>query len=221
MSNSPLKKINYLRETVDKQTGEVTEVEREGIIDREPDYVKLYLSGILMYADCPGWQNRVLHALLKRINFQNEISLPAGYKREIVNELNISMSSLNNAVSAFVKSKILIRKDIGVYTANPHLFGRGEWKHIRKLRLTVDFSPEGLKMQGDVERDSSSSNSSDSTVENTEIANVLASSLVGVNPAKLIEFLKNPENHSTDLIAASVTAFCLCTSYLSLYQLFS
>ena len=212
MSGNPdnsIKRINFLRETVDYETGQVLTQEREGVIDREPDYIKLYISGILLYADCPAWQNKVLHALLKRINFQNEISLPAGYKKEIMRELNISSSSLSNAISRFVKAKLLIRKDIGVYLANPHLFGRGEWKNIRKLRLTVDFSPEKISMNGEVERE-----------EGEQIPdNTITLSSTAINPAKLIAFLNNPANH-TDAIAMSSIGILLGFSFSCFNQLF-
>jgi hypothetical protein len=157
MAKSPLKKISFVRETVDRETGKTTLTERDGVVPNEPHFIKLYLSGIMLYADCPAWQNRVLHALLKRTEYNtNEINLPAGQKDRIVQELGISMSSLNNAIATFVKRNLLIRTGKGVFIANPHLFGNGDWKHISKLRLTVDFSEEGVTMSGKVEKNESS-----------------------------------------------------------------
>ncbi len=208
---SQRKKIDQYIEKVDHATGESLSSERHFTIEREPDYVKLYLQGILLYSDCPQWQNKVLHSLLKRINYQNEISLPVGYKREIVKELNISMSSLNNAISAFVRTKLLIRKDVGVYLANPHLFGRGEWKDIRKLRLTVEFSEHGVQMEGEI----SKNESVDDNVE--KASQELMSSVLPVDTVKLMAFLKNPANH-TDAIALSSIAVFLGFSFSCFYQ---
>lgn len=153
---SLLKRISYVRETVDKETNKTTLIEREGRVPDEPHFIKLYLDGIMLYADCPSWQNKVLHALLKRVEYKtNELNLPSGQKKRIIEELSISMSSLNNAIGTFVKKKLLIRTGKGVFLANPHLFGNGQWSYIRKLRLTVDFSAEGITMKGDVEREES------------------------------------------------------------------
>jgi hypothetical protein len=208
---SQRKKIDQYTEKVDHATGESLSSERHFTIEREPDYVKLYLQGILLYSDCPQWQNKVLHSLLKRINYQNEISLPVGYKREIVKELSISMSSLNNAISAFVRTKLLIRKDVGVYLANPHLFGRGEWKDIRKLRLMVEFSEHGVQMEGEI----SKNESVDDNVE--KASQELMSSVLPVDTAKLMAFLKNPANH-TEAIALSSVAVFLGFSFSCFYQ---
>lgn len=152
MAKSLLKKISYVRETVDKETNKTTLIESVGVLPNEPHFVKLYLDGIMLYADCPSWQNKVLHALLKRVEYKtNELNLPSGQKTRIVEELEISMSSLNNAISTFVKRGLLIRTGKGVFLANPHLFGNGDWNTISKLRLTVDFSAEGITMKGDVQ----------------------------------------------------------------------
>lgn len=209
---SQRKKIDQYIEKVDHSTGEALSSEKHFTVEREPDYVKLYLQGILLYSDCPQWQNKVLHSLLKRINYQNEISLPVGYKREIVKELGISMSSLNNAISAFIRTKLLIRKDVGVYLANPHLFGRGEWKDIRKLRLTVEFSEQGVQMEGEISKDESV----ESDIEKT--GQELMSSVLPVDTAKLMAFLKDPANH-TEAIALSSISLFLGLSFSCLNQL--
>lgn len=212
MTKSPLKNITFLRETVDRESGEVTHLEREGKVPNEPNYIKLYIEGIMLYADCPSWQNKVLHALLKRVEYKtNEINLPNGQKTRIVEELGISMSSLNNAIATFVKRQLLIRTGMGVFIANPHLFGSGDWNTIRKLRLTVDFSPEGVTMHGDVERDQ--------PVTTAQTEESLSSSIIGVNPVKLMEFLKNPANQ-TEAIALSSIGVFIGTAVASLNQLF-
>lgn len=208
---SQRKKIDQYIEKVDHTTGESLNSEKHFTVEREPDYVKLYLQGILLYSDCPQWQNKVLHSLLKRINYQNEISLPVGYKREIVKELSISMSSLNNAISAFVRTKLLIRKDVGVYLANPHLFGRGEWKDIRKLRLTVEFSEQGVQMEGEISKDESVDNDTEKTGQE------LMSSVLPVDTAKLMAFLKNPANH-TEAVALSSIGMFLGFSFSCFHQ---
>lgn len=206
-----LKKITQYSEKLDGETGEIKEALKVGYLEREPDYIKLYIQGILLYSECPPWQNRVLHALLKRVSFENEIDLPVGRKRQIMKEINIGKSTLDNALSAFVKAKLLIRKDVGVYIANPHLFGRGEWKDIKRLRLTVDFSTDGVKMGGEVEKNQHEENPN--RKENDE----MLASVLPVDPMKLMAFLKDPANH-TDAIALSSIAMFLGFSFSCFYQ---
>ena len=49
------------------------------------------------------------------------------------------MSSINNAITDFVKGKILYRVDVGMYNFNPFLFGKGDWQDISRLRLEVNY----------------------------------------------------------------------------------
>jgi hypothetical protein len=206
-----LKKVNFEREVQDRETGEVTLTEREIRIDREPDYIKLYLSGILLYADCAAWQNRVLHSLLKLIDFNNEINITAHKRKQIATELEMTTSALNIAITKFVRGSVLKKLGTGTYLANPHLFGRGEWKNIRKLRLTVEFSPEGVSMQGDVTKEEPF----DDSLDNAALA-----SIAPINPTKLIAFLKDPANH-TETIALSTIGSYLGMSLFAVNQLFN
>ena len=72
------------------------------------------------------------------------VTVSAGLKRLIAKELDIKNSrSINNALTDFVKADILKRLETGVYQFNPYLFGRGDWRDIDRLRMTVDYTLEG------------------------------------------------------------------------------
>ena len=62
----------------------------------------------------------------------------------MLKELNFkSIRTINNALSDFVRTKILYRIETGVYRFNPYLFGKGDWQDISRLRLTIDYSFQG------------------------------------------------------------------------------
>jgi hypothetical protein len=144
------KRITYEKETVDRESGEVVKTYSEGLIPKEPDYVKLYLASISRLNDLQGWTDPVLHELLRLMNYRNEIVLNAAIKKRMAIELNISTRTIDNALSMLTKKNVIIRLDTGLYMGNPHLFGKGEWRDIRELRMTVIFNKEGQTVTTEV-----------------------------------------------------------------------
>mgnify|MGYP001337616492 FL=1 len=125
--------------------GEVIEEVKNQVayIEREPDYVKLYISDILRLQDIPKSGNDILLAVIKRMTYNNDIALFAPVKREIASELGIKEVTVSKAIELFTNKSILLRKDRGLYLINPFFFGRGKWEEIRKVRLQVIYSEEG------------------------------------------------------------------------------
>ncbi|MGV3329975.1 replication/maintenance protein RepL, partial [Streptococcus suis] len=119
---------------------------------KEPNYIKLYLDTVLYLKDLPKGLNTILYALLKRMSYGNQLVLNAALKRQIAEEIDLSVSSINNAITKFVKGELLERIDTGLYRVNPHLFGKGEWKDIAKIRLEVAFDSEGKTIMSEIER---------------------------------------------------------------------
>lgn len=135
-------------------TGEITQSEETHTLNipSEPEFIKVYLNDILYLSDLPRGLNRILYSFLKRMNYGNELVINASLKRVISKEVNLSVSSINNAITGFVKGEILQRKDIGMYLVNPHLFGKGQWKDIARLRLNVTYDINGKTFAGQVEK---------------------------------------------------------------------
>lgn len=136
-------RIVYQRDTVDLLTGQVVQTDREIRIPKEPDFIKLYLDDLVMLKDIPQWVSGILYALLKRMSYQNEIVLNATIKKRIATDIGITTRTIDNALVTFVKKNVLFRVGIGVYQANPYLFGKGEWTNIRKIRLQVEYGRDG------------------------------------------------------------------------------
>lgn len=145
----PTIKQSVEQKFVDMATGQVIQ-SQENITKNwgtEPPFIKLYLQDILFLSDLPKAHNAILLALLKRSGWANEgmeVSLTAGTKRLILKELDLkNIRTINNALSDFVRTKILFRIEVGVYRFNPYLFGKGDWQDISKLRLTIEYNLDG------------------------------------------------------------------------------
>jgi hypothetical protein len=132
-----------ITETVDKKTGEIElkQVESQSfLIDKEPDYVKLYLADIARLKDIPDGMNKVLFELMKNIGYNGIIMAYKPVKDIMCSNMGISVNYLNKCIDEFYKKGILIRYARGVYLADPNLFAKGSWKDIQNLRLVIEYN---------------------------------------------------------------------------------
>lgn len=145
-----MKKVTFEKQIVDISTGEAIKTYSEAVLPKEPDYVKLYLESITKLNDVQGWTDPILHELLRLMNYRNEIILNAAVKKRMASEIKISTRTIDNALSMLVKKNIIFREDTGLYKGNPFLFGKGEWRDIRELRMTVVFDKGGQNISTEV-----------------------------------------------------------------------
>jgi hypothetical protein len=112
----------------------------------EPEYIKLYLNTVLYLKSLPKGYNPILLAFLKRMSYAStgqKVYVNAEMKREIADEIKSSVAYINNALTDFVKGKLIFRVGTGTYQFNPQFFGKGDWSEIEKIHTTITFSPEG------------------------------------------------------------------------------
>lgn len=104
--------------------------------DVEPPYVKLYFENIPNYLyDLPSSTGSLIYELLNYVTYgTQEITLNAAIKKRIALATSISVRTLDNKLQELVKKGILDRVENGLFTLNPYLFGRGDWKTILELR---------------------------------------------------------------------------------------
>lgn len=134
---------------VDESTGEVISAEKTSIgkygRSTEPSYVKLYVDDIAKLQECTGATRNVLDQLLKIMDYENVVHINKFNKKRISQALdNMSDNYIRNCVSQLKQSNILLSTDVrGSYILNPMFFGKGKWKDINSLRLTVDYTEKG------------------------------------------------------------------------------
>jgi len=165
-------KITYKTDivTIDHETGEVLKEETATHIriSSEPNYIKLYINTLLAFKDLPKTLNPILLEFLTYMTYADigskrggQIIMTNSYmKKNIAENLNLTLDSINKGLFKLEKAKIFKRIDLGTYQVNPHLFGKGEWKDIKAIRATFDFNNGEIKtdFQTEVEDDTNSWN---------------------------------------------------------------
>lgn len=117
-------------------------------LETEPPYVKLYLDCLSKFKGMQVSFNPILNEFLKRATYADPDDETGGqviYCTKIMKEIiakkcEVSFKRVEQAITEFVKKGIFSRIGVGTYQVNPYLFGRGEWKDIRKIRATFDFN---------------------------------------------------------------------------------
>ncbi|MPQ44992.1 replication/maintenance protein RepL [Clostridium tarantellae] len=137
--------INELGEIIDEENSLKTKV---SFSETEPKYVKLYIDDISLLQGLTNNQNNILYNILKLTQFStNEVILNKYYREKIAKNLNTNDQVIRNAISKLVKKEILFKVATGVYKLNPYLFGSGTWQNIKGLRMTIEYTNEGKKIQ--------------------------------------------------------------------------
>lgn len=145
---------------IDYKTGELKESTEAVSINygSEPDFIKLYLNTIMYLEDMPQGISNVLMCILKRIPYMDEedqsVYLPSEVKKRIAKKIGKSEQYVSDSITALIKGKILFRvgsKHSTCYQVNPHIFGRGHWKDIKKLQLHINFESTGTTFWTEVQ----------------------------------------------------------------------
>lgn len=112
----------------------------------EPPYVKLYTQDIgRLYGLTESTQN-VLMALAKHMVYRtNVIVLYGPIKTILMQELKMNKNTFNKAIDTLYKQGILIRQSRACYVLDPELFGSGSWADVKRVRLSIDYHPDGSK----------------------------------------------------------------------------
>lgn len=158
IANSSVKRKtkNVTRELAyDQVTGEVLSdnVTTQTITSKgsEPPFIKVYLDDLILLCDLPTKSSAILWELIKNMSYDNEIALNSYRKKKIIETLDIKMSTLNNALSSFVKKEILFRVGSGTFMPNPYLFARGSWDDIAELRMIVSYKAGKREIQLEID----------------------------------------------------------------------
>lgn len=142
MYQKPQERAIFERTIID-ENGEILEQETVHKRTREPDFIKLYLDCILTFQSLSKTLNPILIEFLKHMSYAHDdqliyVNMPM--KKSIALTTKRTVKRVDQALSEFVKGNIFKRLDRGLYQVNANMFGRGEWKDIKKIRSTFDFN---------------------------------------------------------------------------------
>lgn len=137
-----------VEKTINEETGEIVE-KRETQAMRfgeEPTYVKLYLKDLMYLNDVPAGLSALMYELLHHITYAGDgegmiIGFNPYIKKIIQKKLGYkTKQALNNGIHKLTKGHLLYRIGESTYQLNPHLFGKGNWADVARIRLKIDYS---------------------------------------------------------------------------------
>lgn len=138
------------------QTVEHLETDSDGVVtsqfqtnvssfEREPAYVKVYLDDIGRLNGLEPAEQKLINELVFNMGYNNVVPSYKPVKEVIAKRIGVSLSTINNCIQSLYKKGVLIRKARGFYIMDPNIFGRGSWRDIKKIRMTIDYNDDGTK----------------------------------------------------------------------------
>lgn len=156
------KRILREEKEVDRLTGEVTRTKHTVQFEAEPNYIKLYLDCLGVFSGNAGLSvslNEIFIEILKLVSYADEdqlVTVNAFVKQRIAERTGRSVRRIEQALQLWIDNKVLFRVARGTYQLNPYLFGKGDWRDVKKLRASLDFCNrimETEKVYTDVENE--------------------------------------------------------------------
>lgn len=134
-------------EHVITENGEIVSSKTVYKAQDEPDFVKLYIDCVFTVKGVKKGFNPIFVAFLEYMSYSDSndnyggqiIYVNKAMKAAIANKVGLSIVSVNNAITDFVKKGLFKRVDVGTYQVNPNIVGKGAWKDIKNIRATFDF----------------------------------------------------------------------------------
>lgn len=129
------------------QEGEVVSSKTVYQAKDEPGFVKLYIDCVFTIKGVKKGFNPIFVAFLEHMSYSDVnaeyggqiIYVNKAMKAAIANKVGLSIVSVNNAITDFVKKGLFKRVAVGTYQVNPNIVGLGKWADIRNIRATFDF----------------------------------------------------------------------------------
>ena len=144
--NKRTKGIQVQTSAIDLTTGEIlanvsnfTTIKTE----KEPDFVKLYLSDIVRLNELPKSYNGILHELLKCMTYENKIFLNRYMREQVAKKLNTTQGYVYKSIGKLINLGLFLRLGSNTYLVNPDVFGKGTWSDVRKIRMTITYDKSG------------------------------------------------------------------------------
>ena len=135
-----------IKNTTVDENGEFVEENKKVTykIDREPDFVKLYLDDLIKLEGLPKSTAAVFYELLKFMTYADSergqiVILNSYVRKQILNAIGgiSNPQTIVNAISALKRKGLLSEVDRATYCINPNVVGRGEWRDILNLRKRI------------------------------------------------------------------------------------
>ena len=128
------KTVVFQQKEIDHQTGAINKETKVYRVDREPEYVKLYIKDICSLLNLKKNAHEVLYQCLQYLDYEGDITLLAYKRKKIANAIGVTDQTVKNQLTLLCNSGVLLKRSNMVYAVNPNLFARGDWVNINKMR---------------------------------------------------------------------------------------
>lgn len=128
------------------------------IIESELEHIKLYIEQLGQILGLQDSYRSILLHIAASVPDDGILSMTRYRKNRIASAVGCANRNIDNAISALIKNKILIRVARGEYELNPSLFAKGRWAELRRNKLrftaTITYSPvTGRTIETEVSED--------------------------------------------------------------------
>lgn len=119
------KKVKIIghQEYINRDTGEITNMQVVNIEERDANFHKLWLGHILQSIDLIGNQKtKLAFWILDNLNSENQLIMT---QRKIAEKSGISYQTVSLTIKALIESNFLIKINSGAYRVNPDVLFKG------------------------------------------------------------------------------------------------
>lgn len=118
----------------DKETGE---------IQREPNFVKVYINDLCKIKGVTGLQMNMFHFMMKSMNNYNEVSYGKSAKERFCIEHKTSVSSFDNNIRALINKGLIERVSRGEFRINKKYAVKVDWDNVQSIQWITTYSKDG------------------------------------------------------------------------------
>lgn len=138
---------------IDHDSGQVKESKTDQLkkIPATPDFVMAFTRDMGYLRDLTGGASKLLFGLMQVVDRNNEITLNKARKKRISEATGISLSSIDSTLNQLKKKDVILQVERGIYQLNPYLFGKGKWKNINKMRMSIEYNFSTLEKKVEYE----------------------------------------------------------------------
>lgn len=119
------KKVKVIghQEYINRDTGEITDMQVVNIEERDANFHKLWLGHILQSIDLIGNQKtKLAFWILDNLNSENQLIMT---QRKIAEKSGISYQTVSLTIKTLIESNFLIKINSGAYRVNPDVLFKG------------------------------------------------------------------------------------------------
>jgi hypothetical protein len=154
MEQRSKKILKHHNTTIDKDGVIIAETKiTEHYVAGQPEYYQTFVFDLLKIKGLSGSSHLILLAILQKMNWDNEIALMNTTKQNISSSLKVSISLIDKAIKSYIDKEILLKSGRGFFIVNPYYFGKGTWKKISSIRMSIQYDKKGKAVIVNVDND--------------------------------------------------------------------